>query len=326
MNVFLTRPLFNSSLLEARLSEAGITLIVADSDDICDRAELLEKMQNVAAILTHTEDDIDADLIAKMPSTVKLIANYGIGFSNIDAVAAAEKGIQVTNTPTEEAFHATAEATVALLVSIARQIPALSAERRAMKADPAPSFQRPTAVSIRNKITGIIGLGRIGSRVAQMMHHGFNNTIIYYDLSLNEAMGQAVNAKKVELAELMSNADFICVNMPLSEQTYDLVSPKMLALMKPDAVLVNTARAGLVNEEALICRLNAGQLHGAGLDVYTDKVNNITAKNVALTSHFANFEREAYTAMTNLVADNIIGFLNNNKPVTPVNSPRGISS
>ena len=139
-------------------------------------------------------------------------------------------------------------------------------------------------------------------------------------------MGQAVNANKVELAELMSNADFVCVNMPLSEQTYDLVSPKMLALMKPDAVLINTARAGIVNEEALISRLNAGQLHGAGLDVYTDKVNNITAKNVALTSHFANFEREAYTAMTNLVADNIIGCLKNNQPVTPVNSPQGISS
>ena len=109
--------------------------------------------------------------------------------------------------------------------------------------------------------------------------------------------------------------------MPLSEQTYDLVSPDMLALMKPDGVLINTARAGLVNEEALIDRVNKGLLHGAGLDVYTDKVNTITAQNVALTSHFANFEKEAYTAMTNLVADNIIGYLTNDKPVTPVNSP-----
>lgn len=325
MNVFLTRPLFDTPLLKARLNQAGITLFAANSDDICSKADLIKNMQNVEAILTHTEDNIDADLIAQMPSSVKLIANYGIGFSNIDIEAATQKGIQVTNTPTDEAFHATAEATVALLVSIARQIPALSAERKAMTTDPAPSFQRPTAVSIRNKITGVIGLGRIGSRVAQMMHHGFKNSIVYYDLYPNEAMEQEVKANKVQLAELMSNADFICVNMPLSEQTYDLVSPEMLALMKPEAVLINTARAGLVNEDALITRLNSGLLHGVGLDVYSDKVNDITAKNVALTSHFANFEKEAYTAMTNLVADNIIGYLNNNKPVTPVNSPQGIS-
>jgi len=309
MNVFLTRPLFNTPLLQARLNEAGITLMTTNSDDICSTSELLEKIQNVDAILTHTEDNIDADLIGKMPATIKLIANYGIGFSNIDVEAATQKGIQITNTPTEEAFHATAEATVALLVSIARQIPALSSERKAMTTDPEPSFQRPTAVSIRNKVTGIIGLGRIGSRVAQMMHYGFKNTIMYYDLYSNER-----------------TADFICVNMPLSEQTHNLVSPEMLALMKPDAVLINTARAELVNEDALIARLNSGKLHGAGLDVYSDKVNDITAKNVALTSHFANFEKEAYTAMTNLVADNIISYLNNKKPVTPVNTPQRLSS
>jgi phosphoglycerate dehydrogenase-like enzyme len=100
----------------------------------------------------------------------------------------------------------------------------------------------------------------------------------------------------------------------------------MLALMKPDAVLINTARAELVNEDALIARLNSGKLHGAGLDVYSDKVNDITAKNVALTSHFANFEKEAYTAMTNLVADNIISYLNNKKTITPVNTLQECSS
>lgn len=321
MNVFLTRPLFDTALLKARLAQNGITLFTTDSDEICSETLLLEQSKQADALITHTEDNIDASLIAKLPSSIKLISNYGIGFSNIDVEAAAQKGIQVTNTPTEEAFHATAEATVALLVSIARQIPALNAERRAMKTDPEPSFQRPTAVSIRNKVTGVVGLGRIGSRVAQMMHYGFKNTIVYYDLYQNDTMESEIKARKVALEELMKSADFICVNMPLSEQTYDLVSPEMLALMKPDAVLINTARAGLVNEDALISRLNAGLLHGAGLDVYSDKVNDIKAENVALTSHFANFEKEAYTAMTNLVADNIIGFLNNQKPVTPVNSP-----
>ncbi|WP_339891479.1 NAD(P)-dependent oxidoreductase [uncultured Alteromonas sp.] len=321
MNVFLTRPLFNTKLLKSRLADQGITLTTTDSDDICPPAALLEQAQHADALITHTEDTIDAALIAQLPPSVKLIANYGIGFSNIDIDAAREKGILVTNTPTDEAFHATAEATVALLVSIARQIPALNTERRAMKQDPAPSFQRPTAVSIRNKVTGIVGLGRIGSRVAQMMHHGFKNTIIYFDLYENEQMESELGARKVALDTLMQTADFICVNMPLSEQTNNLVSADLINMMKPDAVFVNTARAELVNEQALISHLNADKLHGAGLDVYSDNVNDINVDNVALTSHFANFEKEAYTAMTNLVADNVIGYLNQAQAVTPVNAP-----
>lgn len=322
MNVFLTRALFNTPLLKGLLNDVGINLIVPDGDDICEESVILKQLSthNVDAIITHTEDTIDAELIAKMPDSLKLIANYGIGFSNIDIDAATSHNIQVTNTPTEEAFHATAEATVALLITIARQIPALNTERRAMKTDPQPSFQRPTAVSIRNKVTGVVGLGRIGSQVAKMMHNGFNNDIIYFDLYQNKAMEGELNAKQVELETLMKTADFICINMPLSDQTYDLVNPKMLALLKPEAVLVNTARAGLVNEDALIEKINAGELHGAGLDVYSDKVNNIKADNVALTSHFANFEKEAYTAMTQLVADNVTSFLTTNKPCTPVNT------
>ncbi|WP_339719547.1 NAD(P)-dependent oxidoreductase [uncultured Paraglaciecola sp.] len=321
MQVFLTRPLFDTDLLKTRLAEQGIGLTTTDTDDICPASELLEKAQHTDALITHTEDAITADVIAKLPSSVKLIANYGIGFSNIDIEAARHKGIVVTNTPTDEAFHATAEATVALLVAIARQIPALSAERRAIKTDPAPSFQRPTAVSIRNKITGVIGLGRIGSRVAEMMHHGFKNTIIYYDLYANSNMENELGARKVALDTLMQTADFICVNMPLSEQTNNLVSAELVAMMKRDAVFVNTARAELVDENALIERLNDKALHGAGLDVYSDSVNDIRAKNVALTSHFANFEKEAYTAMTNLIADNVIGYLCNQQAVTPVNAP-----
>jgi lactate dehydrogenase-like 2-hydroxyacid dehydrogenase len=319
MKVFLTRPLFNTPLLKARLADKGINLVTTDTDDICPEAVLLAHAQDADALITHTEDTISAELIAQLPANIKLIANYGIGFSNIDIDAATAKGIQVTNTPTDDAFHATAEATVALLVSIARQIPALSTERRAMQTDPAPSFQRPTAVSIRHKTTGIVGLGRIGSRVAKMMHHGFNNSIIYYDLYANDTMEKDLGARKVALDTLMKTADFICVNMPLSAQTQDLVSADMLALMQPDAVLINTARAGLVNEDALISRLNQGLMHGAGLDVYSDKVNKITHDNVALTSHFANFEKEAYTAMTHLVADNIVGFLKKQTPATPVN-------
>ncbi|WP_159528084.1 MULTISPECIES: 2-hydroxyacid dehydrogenase [unclassified Alteromonas] len=323
MQVFLSRPLFNTPHLSARLAEKGITLTTTESNDICSLETLLEHAKDADALITHTEDAITAEVIAALPERVKLIANYGIGFSNIDVDAATAKGIQVTNTPTEEAFHATAEATVALIVSIARQVPALNTERRAMKTDPAPSFQRPTAVSIRNKVTGVIGLGRIGSRVATMMHHGFNNKIVYFDLFQNSDMETALGAEKVALDTLCKTADFICVNMPLSADTHHLVSAEMIDAMQDHTVFINTARAELVDEEALIARVNKGELHGVGLDVYTDLVNDITAENVALTSHFANFEKEAYLAMTNLVADNVIGVLVDAAPATAVNSVSG---
>ncbi|WP_339348797.1 NAD(P)-dependent oxidoreductase [uncultured Alteromonas sp.] len=323
MRVFLSRPLFNTTYLSARFAEKGITLTTTDSNDICSLQTLLEHAQDADALITHTEDAITAEVITALPERVKLIANYGIGFSNIDVDAATAKGIQVTNTPTEEAFHATAEATVALIVSIARQVPALNTERRNMKTDPAPSFQRPTAVSIRNKVTGVIGLGRIGSRVATMMHHGFNNKIVYFDLFQNSDMETALGAEKVALDTLCKTADFICVNMPLSADTHHLVSADMINAMQNHTVFINTARAELVDEEALIARVNRGELHGVGLDVYTDLVNDITAENVALTSHFANFEKEAYLAMTNLVAENVIGVLVDAVPATPVNSVTG---
>ncbi len=320
MNVFLTRPLFDTPLLQTRLAAAGIKLRYPVGDNICSEDALLAGMQMADALITHTEDVIDSRLLASAPQTLKMIANYGIGFSNIDIDAASSRRIQVTNTPTEQAFDATAEATVALLVAIARQVPALHVERKALNTDPTPSFKRPTAVSIRNKVTGIVGLGRIGSKVATMMHNGFNNRIIYYDLYQNSGMEKSLGATKVGLEALMKNSDFICVNMPLSTETENLIDSNKLALTKPDVVLINTARAGLVNEDALITRLNNGEFHGVGLDVYTDKVNEITAENIALTSHFANFEKEAYTAMTNLVADNVINFLCNGTTVTPVNT------
>ncbi len=318
MKAFLTRPTFNTPKLKATLADAGIELEVRDSPEVCPNDILLSKSQQVDALLTHTEDTIDQSLLAsaKQAKHLKIIANMGIGFSNIDINAAKKFAIAVTNTPTQEAFEATAEATVALLLSIARRIPALHIERKGLTDDPAPSFARPTAVSVRNKVTGIVGMGRIGSRVATTMHRGFNNDIIYYDIAAKAELDKSINSQLVELPYLMRNSDFICVNMPLSAQTQNLVNAEMIGLMGTNTTFINTSRAGLVDESALIERLNAGNIHGAGLDVYGNHVNTITEDNIALTSHFANFEDQAYNAMTDLVANNVIAVLNDNAPLT----------
>lgn len=318
MKAFLTRETYNTPMLTEMLLAAGIELEVRSEPSVCPPEILEQKIGQVDALLTHTEDNIDRALLSKASPRLKVVANMGIGFSNIDVSAAREQGISVTNTPTDEAFAATAEATVAMLLSIARRIPALHVERSAMDCDPDPSFLRPTATSVRDKVVGIVGMGRIGSRVAKIMHGGFDNRIQYFDLFPKPELETAIGARQVDLATLMQSSDFIVVNMPLSEQTRGLVSAEMIALMPNHATFINTARSELVDEEALVARLNAGSLHGAGLDVYGPAVNHITADNIALTSHFANFEDQAYTDMTQLVANNVIAMLTTGRALTPV--------
>lgn len=319
MKAFLTRETYNTEMLRQMLADNGIELECRAEDSICPKELIAEKMGDVDALLTHTEDEIGANLIAQSSEKLKVIANMGIGFSNIDTMAAQAKNIAVTNTPVEEAFEATAEASVAMLLSIARRIPALHVERARLRKDPNPSFLRPTATSVRNKVTGIIGMGRIGSRVAKIMHSGFNNKIIYYDHHRKEDLELAFGAKKVELDELARSADFICINAPLNQETQGLVSADIINKIKPGSTVINTARGELIDEQALIKRLNNGSLHGAGLDVYGPSVNDISAENVALTSHFANFEDEAYTAMTRTVANNVIAALTGGQIPNKVN-------
>ncbi|TXS91245.1 D-glycerate dehydrogenase [Parahaliea maris] len=318
MKAFLTRETYDTPLLAEKLSVAGIDLEVRTDSSVCPREVLEQQVSRVDALLTHTEDEIDADLLSRAAPQLRVVANMGIGFSNIDVAAARARGVIVTNTPTEEAFEATAEATVAILLSVARRIPALHVERRALTCDPDPSFLRATATSVRGKTLGIVGMGRIGSRVARIMHGGFGNRIQYFDLVAKPELEEALGARRVDLPTLMRSSDLIAVNMPLSQQTRNLISAEMIDLMQDHATFVNTARGELVDEPALVARLNAGKLHGAGLDVYGPAVDDIQFDNIALTSHFANFEDQAYTAMTTLVADNVVSALTTGQALTPV--------
>ena len=319
MKAFLTRVTYKTDMVKQTLADAGVSFSMYEKDQVCPRSLLLQQAAEADAILTHTEDNIDAEFFAAASPRLKIIANMGIGFSNIDLEAASAKGIIVTNTPVEQAFDATAEATVALLVSVARRIPTLHHQRISSGQELNPSFLNPTSVAIRNKTCGIVGLGRIGARVAKMMHKGFDNQILYYDAINNSQADQEWGAQRVELDALLQRSDFICVNIPLMAATKNLVSAEKIALVKGNAVFINAARDGIVDEAALVKRLNNGELHGAGLDVYTDEVNNICYDNIALTAHLANFEDEAYTAMSQTVANNVVAVLNQQTALTPVN-------
>jgi len=317
MKLFITRVIPESNF--HKLEAMGVEIDIYEHDKACPRAVLLKRIVGVDAILSQTDDDIDDVVMAAAGSQLKIIANYGVGFENIDLVAAKKRNIVITNTPVADAFDATAEATVALLTSVAKRIPYLHCYRKDNKLDPSFSFVGDMGVSLRNKTCGIIGMGNIGSRVARMMHQGFNNQILYFDVPVRVELEQELGATKLSLAEVMQKSDFICINLPLLDGTKGLINKAMIDLMPHHATIVSIARAGIVDDGAIVERINQGELHGAGLDIYTDAVNNFNADaNIALTAHLANLETEALSAMASCCVANLLAVLTAKKALTEV--------
>ncbi|MEI6893219.1 MAG: NAD(P)-dependent oxidoreductase [Colwellia sp.] len=317
MKLFITRVIPDADFHQ--LESMGIDIDIYEHDEVCPRDVLLRRVKGVDAILSQTDDDVDAELMASAGSNLKIIANYGVGFSNIDLIAAHKQQIIISNTPVEDAFDATAEATVALLTSVAKRIPYLHWYKKTHNVDPDFSFVGDMGVSLRNKTCGIIGMGNIGSRVARMMHKGFNNQILYFDEPVREALEQELSATKLSLAKVMQKSDFICICLPLLDGTKGLINKEMINLMPNHSTIVSIARTGIVDDAAIVERINKGELHGAGLDIYSDSVDNFNeGANIALTAHLANLEVEAFAAMANCCVANLVAVLSGNKAISEV--------
>ena len=319
MKVFITRPIPAQSLTQ--LQELGVDIDVYEYDAIISPAALLKRVRGVDAILSQTDDNISADVMDAAGKQLKIIANYGVGFSNVDVNAANARNIVVSNTPVEDAFEATAEATVCLLTSVAKKINYLHSYRQRHGKDPDYSPVGPMGLALRGKTCGIVGMGNIGSRVARIMHYGFNNRILYFDRPKRKHEETTLSAVKCSLPELLSQSDFICINLPLLDSTRNLINKEMIGLLKNNAIIVNASRPGIVDDEALVIKINNAELHGAGLDVYTDAVGAINPNaNVVLTAHMANLELEAFAAMAQCAVSNIVNVLSGRPPVTPIST------
>jgi len=233
---------------------------------------------------------VDAGVIDALPETCVLLQRIGTGLDNVDLARAAERGIAVRNTPEycrrEVATHA-----MALLLCLHRQV--IPTQARLLAGEwsaraPAPIHRLGT------RTLGIAGFGRIGRTLGGLMRHMVER-VIYYD----PVQGEAVDwAQPVELEAMLGKSDLISLHLPLTPDTRHFVQTETLALMKPTAVLVNTARGGLVDADALAEALNEGRLAGAGLDVYEPEVLPAdsplrTAKNIVLTSHTAWYSEQA---------------------------------
>ena len=290
------------------------------------REELLRNVADADGLLCLLTDKIDEEVMSHSPK-LKIISSLSVGYDHIDVEAATSRGIYVAYTP-RVLTDATADFTWALLMTTARRV--AEADRLIKNGEwnlPwSPFFMLGTEVS--GKTLGILGLGRIGSEVARRAM-GFKMKTIYYDvIRAPPEKEKELSARFVDLETLLQSSDFISIHLSLSEQTIGLIDASKLKLMKSNAILVNTARGNIIDENALIRALQEGWIRGAGLDVYCQEPINpnhafLSLKNVVLAPHLASATTETRSKMAEIAANNLISALSGIEPQYVVNPKVG---
>lgn len=285
-----------------------------------DRTKLKKLVQGASAILSVIPDRIDGEIMDAAGNRLRIIANYAVGFDNIDLAAAKLRDVVVTNTP-GVLTEAVAEHTLGLILACARHLVEADRFVRAGKYqywDPL-SFSGP---QLWGKTLGVIGLGRIGGWLIEMAHGGLGMNIVYHDVTRNEELEMRTGAQHHELASLLKMSDVVSIHLPLVPSTKHLIGAHELRLMKPTAILVNTARGSIIDEDALVRALRRKQIFAAGLDVFEQEP--ILARgladlpNVVLTPHVASATHEARQAMSKIAADNILAVLSGKPAINQV--------
>lgn len=313
-HVFVTRPIPSEGLALLKKNRR-IDLEVYEHDKKIPRATLLKRVKGKDVILSILTDRIDREVFEAAGPQLKLVANYAVGFDNIDLKEAASRNITITNAPSDQIVESVAEHTIALMLALAHRIVEGDAFTRAGKYT-AWGPQLLLGTDLFKKTVGIIGTGRIGTGVVRRLHDGFGMKVIYHDLERNKELEKNTGAKFKTQHALLKEADFVSLHVPLLPSTRHLISKEELALMKPTAFLINTSRGPIVDEKALTKALKKGRLAGAGLDVYeceplidcdpTDNLELRTLPNVVLTPHTASATLETRQAMSRVAAQNIL--------------------
>ncbi|MEK7548882.1 MAG: D-glycerate dehydrogenase [Patescibacteria group bacterium] len=315
-SVFITRKISEVGI--NLLKEKGYSVDVSEKNGVLTKEELIAalKGKNYDAILCLLTDKIDDEIFEAAGQKCKIFANYAVGFDNIDLLAAKNRGMIITNTP-GVLTETVAEHTFALLMATSRRIVESdkfirSGEYRGWE----PMLFLGS--DIAGKTLGIVGLGRVGSRVAHYAVKGLEMKILYYDTKPNQEFEKEYNARFVDLETLLKESDFISIHVPLLPQTRHLIGEKEFKLMKPTAYLINTSRGPVIDEKALVEALKENLIKGAALDVYefepalAEGLSDLN--NVILTPHTASATEETRSKMAVLAAQNIIAALEGKEP------------
>lgn len=314
MKIFVTRQIPGDHLEKLKVN--GNEVVVSEFNRPLTKDELFSKSKGVDALLTLLTDKVDTELLDSIGPQLKIVSNYAVGFDNIDIKSAGERGILVTNTPSEEVDEAVAGHTWALMTAITRRIvESDEATRRGAYRGWEPDMFLGT--SLMGKTLGIIGLGGIGTMVARRAV-GYKMNVVYFKRTRDMACEESMGIRYCNLDSILSESDVVTLHVPLNDETRHLINKGSLSKMKKSAFLVNTARGAIVNERDLVESLRAGQIAGAALDVFEDDPN-ITPElfymsQVVTTPHIASATIEARNKMGEQSVAAILDTLTGNKP------------
>lgn len=317
LNVYVTRMIAQESIDALRQFH---DVEVNPHDRALTRAELLAAVQGRDAVITLLTDQIDAQVMDAAGPQCRIIANYAVGFNNLDVAAATQRKIILTNTP-GVLDDATATHAWALLLATARRI---SEGERFVRAGLWQGWA-PMAfigLDIEGKTLGVAGLGRIGAKFAKKAA-AFEMKVIYSDAQRNEDFERQYGATFVDKATLLRESDFLSLHLPLLPETHHYIGAAELAQMKPTAVLINAARGPLIDEKALVQALREQQIFGAGLDVFEDEPTLAAGlaelENVVVVPHVASATIQTRINMGSIAIDNVLRVLAGQPPVTCIN-------
>ena len=311
-------------LVTRKIPDAGLRLledfdVTVLSEEPPDRDELLEAVRGTSGILSILTETIDAEVMDAAGEDLKVISNMAVGYDNVDIEAANERGIVVTNTP-GVLDETTADTAFMLLLAAARR---LGEGERLVRSGKWKAWgpKQLTGPDVWGKTLGIVGFGRIGQAVARRAR-GFGMDVLYTARSSKEDAEKELQARRVELGELLEESDFISIHIPLTEETQYLVGKAEFEAMKSTAVLVNTSRGPVVDEAALAAALENGTIFAAGLDVYEEepKVHPelLELENVVLAPHVGSASIETRDKMAEVAAENLKAVVEGREPENPV--------
>jgi lactate dehydrogenase-like 2-hydroxyacid dehydrogenase len=282
--------------------------------------EVMEMIPEYDVLCSMFDFPVDKQLIDNAPN-LKLVANYAVGYNNIDVAYCLSKGITVANTP-DAVTAATANLALGLMIDTARRVTECDRKLRTLGRDMKVGILENMGCNITGKKLGILGMGRIGEALAKranacgMEVYYYKRHRLYID---DETKLNVVYSSK---EEILKECDFISINAPYTPETYHMIGKEELDMMKPSAIIINTSRGPLINEKELVEALKDGKIRGAGLDVFEfgdyPSEELLKMDNVVLTPHIGTQTTETRLSMAHAVSNNVIGFLEGDRRVSRV--------
>jgi glyoxylate reductase len=315
-------------LVTRRLPQAALDRIQAqcamtlyDGDGAMPRDRLLAEVTGKAGVITLLTDRVDDEFLDAAGPALRIVANYAVGFDNIDVPACTRRGVLASNTP-EVLTETTADTAFVLMMAAARRV----AEGDRFLRSAVPWVWGPLMMlgqDVHHKTLGIVGFGRIGQALARRAR-GFAMRVLYHDTYPPPAdVVRELGAEQRDLEDLLRESDFVSLHTNLTPQTRHLIDAGRLALMKPTAVLVNTSRGPVVDEAALAQALRDGQIFAAGIDVFEREPEVhpalLACPNAVLIPHLGSATVQTRLAMANLAADNLLAAVSDGRPPTLLN-------